>query len=190
MIKLLPCRFNSVWDSLACLLSKGVLKWGFLCICVTSFFAVCIFGNFGNYISYEGHPSFRSDHNLKNVRKWSNNWDKVFCFLGHWIWISCGKFSLLQTEYLSSAISVLTNSPKTSHITKRDILQLNFPYSDKEYQKKAVVLISALFGTLYHADSRRVFWKRSFRNIYLITSLAVRNLRNTSAMMIILILEI
>ena len=43
---------------------------------------------------------------------------------------------------------MLTNSRKISHITNRDIFQINFIYSDQKYDKSAVVSISAVFGTL------------------------------------------
>ena len=33
---------------------------------------------------------------------------------------------------MSSAISVLTNTPETLNIRKRDIFQFNFPQSDEE----------------------------------------------------------
>ena len=58
------------------------------------------------------------------------NVEKVFCFLDNWFWIGCGKFSLLQTEYLPSAVNVLANSPKLLDITKRDIFQPSFPQSN------------------------------------------------------------
>ena len=39
--------------------------------------------------------------------------------------------SLLQTEYLSSEVIVLTDSSEILHITKRDFFQLNFLHSDQ-----------------------------------------------------------
>ena len=53
--------------------------------------------------------------------------------------------------------NVLTNRPKTSDITKRDMFQLNFSQSDEKYDKNAVARISAVFGTLQHVGSPRVF---------------------------------
>ena len=57
------------------------------------------------------------------------NSEKSFLFLRklHLNWYR--KFSLLRREDLFSAVNVLTNSPKNSDITKRDILQLSFPRS-------------------------------------------------------------
>ena len=40
--------------------------------------------------------------------------------------------SPLKTEYLSSAVNVLTKSPKILHITKTDFFKLNFVNSDQE----------------------------------------------------------
>ena len=51
------------------------------------------------------------------------NSENVFCFRDNSIGISCVKLSLLRREYLSSAVSVLTTSPKILHITKADFFQ-------------------------------------------------------------------
>ena len=64
---------------------------------------------------------------------------KIFSFLDNCIWNGCSKSSVLQREYLSSAVNVLTKCPKISHITKRDIFQVSFPQSDKKYDKSAVM---------------------------------------------------
>ena len=56
---------------------------------------------------------------------------------------------LLRREYLSSAVSVLTNTPKISDITKKDIFRLNFSDSDeKQYDEIAVVKFFGLFNML------------------------------------------
>ena len=54
------------------------------------------------------------------------NWEKAFSFPDNFIWIGSIKLSLLGTEYLSSAVNVLTNSLKILHITKTDFLRINF----------------------------------------------------------------
>ena len=84
---------------------------------------------------------------LKNwcrVQHISKKFRKTFCLLDNCIWSGCCSFSLLQRENLSSAISVLTNSPNISNIKKRDIFQLIFSRSDKS----AVVQISNVFNNL------------------------------------------
>ena len=74
---------------------------------------------------------------------------KFFCFLNNCISIVCdSKFSLLQRQYSSSAVNVLTNSPKSLYITNRDILQLYLPHSYEKYDKSVVVQISQVFGAL------------------------------------------
>ena len=56
---------------------------------------------------------------------------------------------LLRREYLSSAVSVLTNTPKISDITKKDIFRLNLSDSDeKQYDEIAVVKFFGLFNML------------------------------------------
>ena len=59
---------------------------------------------------------------FKNAQK---NWEKVFCFWDNSAWTGGIKFSLLRTEYLSSAVNVLTNSLKILHITNRDLFRPN-----------------------------------------------------------------
>ena len=74
---------------------------------------------------------------------------KFFCFLDNCIsivWSS--KFSLLQRQYSSSAVNVLTNSPMSLYITNRDKFQLYLPQSYEKYDKSAVVQISQVFGAL------------------------------------------
>ena len=44
----------------------------------------------------------------------AKNPEKIFCFLGNSIWIGWRKFSLLQREYVLSAVIMSTNSPKIS----------------------------------------------------------------------------
>ena len=69
-------------------------------------------------------------------------------FLDKYIWIYCGKFSVLWKEYLSSAFSVLANSPKISATTKSDVFWLNFLRVLKQKGKRVVVQISVVFETV------------------------------------------
>ena len=57
---------------------------------------------------------------------------KVFSFWNKCIWNGCGKFSLLWREYLSSIVNVLTNSPKISDLTKREVSQLALSQNDEQ----------------------------------------------------------
>ena len=58
----------------------------------------------------------------KNLKKFS-------CFLDNCICTCCSKISQLQSEDLLSAVNVLKNSRKISHITKRDIFKLHFTHT-------------------------------------------------------------
>ena len=54
----------------------------------------------------------------------------MFCVLDICVLTACCKFSLLQREYVSSAVNVLTNSSKILDINKGDIFKLYLPQSD------------------------------------------------------------
>ena len=60
----------------------------------------------------------------------------------------CCKFYPLRRKYLSSAVNVLTNSPKTSDIPKRDIFSSIFVRRIKKSDQSAVMQISAAFERL------------------------------------------
>ena len=72
------------------------------------------------------HSKFNLD--FKNAAK---NCQKVFCFSDNCIWIGTVKLPLLRRGYFSSAANVLTCSPKSLHVNKRDFFQLNFLGSDR-----------------------------------------------------------
>ena len=65
-------------------------------------------------------------------------------------------FNWLHILTITKRIIVI-DSPKISHMTKRDIFQLNFSRSDEKYDESAVVQILAVFGTLYGVDCQKVF---------------------------------
>ena len=54
-------------------------------------------------------------------KKLSKKLREFFVFLETYLWIGCGKSSLLQTVYLLLAVHVLTVSPKIWHIIERHI---------------------------------------------------------------------
>ena len=62
--------------------------------------------------------------------------ERIFVFLHNCIWVHCSKSSLLWREYLSSAVSVQTNSPKISDLTKRDVFPLNPSLDDHTIESK------------------------------------------------------
>ena len=55
---------------------------------------------------------------------------KLFVFEINPVGIGCVKLSLLRREYLSSAVSVLTNTYKALHLTKTDFFRLNYLQND------------------------------------------------------------
>ena len=59
---------------------------------------------------------------------------KYFSFLDNFIWIGCGKLSLLQRKYFPSGINVLTNGVKISDLSKADFFQLQFIQNDEQRQ--------------------------------------------------------
>ena len=73
---------------------------------------------------------------------------KKISFQGHWIWSGGGKFSQSQTGYWSSAVNVLTNTPKISHTDKGDIFEIISLQKDEKYDKKIIIDILQVFGTL------------------------------------------
>ena len=118
--------FNGVSARLPCYLLKNPLKLDFWDIYVTTYFEVHKFKNTSAmrviFTSFKIKCKFpqRKKKRRKSFRLWDN------C-----ISICCYKLSLLRREYLSSAVNVLTNSPKILHITMRDFFQLKCLYSDQ-----------------------------------------------------------
>ena len=109
----------------------------------------------------------------------------VFRFLDNCIWIGSGRFSQFRKENLSLTVSVLTNAPKISHITKGDICWISFTHSGRE-----------LWWNCCHTDFTGVCnpltcWlskdilKQGFLDISLTTSLAVLNSGNILVMTVI-----
>ena len=73
---------------------------------------------------------------------------KKISFKVHCIWNGGGKFSQSQTGYLSLAVNVLTNTPKISHTDKGDIFEIISLQKDEKYDKKIIIDILQVFGTL------------------------------------------
>ena len=118
---------NSVWARLPCCLSKGSLKRGYLEIYL---------------IMFLGERNFKKTSTLRVIcfffkcskfkvdfTNAERNGDNVCCFCDNSICIGCVILSLLGGEYLSSTVSVLTNSRKILYSTKRGYFQLNYLHS-------------------------------------------------------------
>ena len=94
--------------------------------------------------------------------------------------VGCVKFSLLRTEYLWFAVSVLTNSPKRFYITEKTFFQLKFFTVIIESDKGSVLQISTVtVCDRLQCVFSKSFLKREFLDIYLKTSFGVRNFWNT-----------
>ena len=122
------------------------------------------------------------DIDLKNAQR---NWQKGFCFWGNSVWIGCIKLSLLRTEYLSSAVNVLTDSLKILHVTKRDLFQLIYLHIHQWLWWRWCPWDGIRVSTLLPCCLLRCPLKRDFLDIYLITSFGVRNFGNEYAKRVI-----
>ena len=100
---------------------------------------------------------------------------KKFVFLDNCIWIGLVKLPLLGREYLSSAVTVLTNKPKILYITKRDIFELNFLHSDyKIWTRCCREDLNSVLDCLQCCLLKSLL-KREFLDIFLTTSFGVYN---------------
>ena len=115
------------------------------------------------YISFVGHAFFEIVENWMYILKTrKNNWQKVFCLWDNCIWRCCNKLCLLRREYLSSAVNVLTNSPNSFHITKRDFYNWIYFTVINNFGKGTVVQISKVFRPVHHVTFRRILWNGIF----------------------------
>ena len=88
--------------------------------------------------------------------------EKIFRFWRKIIWIGRFKFSQSWTEYLPSAVNVLATTPKIPPNTRGDTFRINFPENDEKHDKRALMEIWQVFGTLSYVDCQSVFWKSAF----------------------------
>ena len=129
MVKVLSFRFEQCLGPYTMLLVEGSSERGLFTHISNIVFRSPLVQK---YISYECHFFFENVQNwiwVSKMRK--QNGEKVFCFWDIWIWTCYIKLFLLSREYLSSAVNLLTNSPKILYITKRDFFQLSCLHSDQ-----------------------------------------------------------
>ena len=89
-----------------------------------------------------------------------------FSFWNNCIWRCCNKLSLSRRRYLSSAVNVLTNSPKILHITRKTFSNWIALTVISKYGKGAVVQNSTVFRPASHVTCPRVHTKtRLFRHL-------------------------
>ena len=114
---------------------------------------------------------------------------QILSFWDNCIWIGCLTLSLLRREYLSSAVSVLTNSVKTIHITSRDFFELNCLHSDQSIWKGFCRLdFNSVWARLRRCFSKGPL-KRFILSIYLTRFFWVRKIGTTSALRVIFLFE-
>ena len=63
----------------------------------------------------------------------------------------------MRREYLSSAVNLLTMSPKISNLNKADFHHFHLYPIDGAIDTSDAVLISAVFATRDHVDCRKMF---------------------------------
>ena len=98
-------------------LSKGALKGGHLNICLTIFFLQSVISEIHRLWESSFFPKrLKFDADFKDGDKIQQN---VFTFLDKCIRIIFCNFQILQREYLSPAVIVLTKSRKSSNINKK-----------------------------------------------------------------------
>ena len=122
-------HLNSVWSCLPCCFPKGLQKWDFLDIYLTTVFRV---RNFKNTSAIRVIFFFETFQNFIYIPKMSKkSWEKVFPFKDNCISIGYLKLSLLRRKYFWSAVNVLKNCPEILHITKRNLFEFNWLQSDQ-----------------------------------------------------------
>ena len=133
---------------------EGSYKRDFLQMSLTTSFPVRNFDNTSTFRVHSFLPKFsKFDLHLNNAARNSEN---AFWSLHKCIWIVYVKLTLLRRKYLSLVVNVLTDSTKILHITKRNFFQLNFFTVVNKDCEGAVVQISTVFGTVYHAACWRI----------------------------------
>ena len=131
MIKVLWWRFRQCFGSFNMLSVKGCSEMGLFKIDLGTSFTL------GTFQNIKAMRAFFCSKYLKTLvfKKIAKKWEKAISFSDNYNWIGCKRSSLVQRKYLPWAFNVLTNSAKSSHVSNRDIFQLQFPESDKKYDK-------------------------------------------------------
>ena len=105
---------------------------------------------------------------FKNGEK---NWEKVFCCWGNCIWIDIVKLCLLRAGYFSSAVNVLTSSPKIFHIKNIVFFQLNWLCNDHSMWERCCGVDFISGWALLPCYLSKGPLKQDFWDIYMTTAL-------------------
>ena len=121
--------------------------------------------SFRKYISFEG-PLFFSKCSKFDVdfRYTAEKLEKIFRFLENYRWIACHKFFLIRGQYLSSAVHLLTKTPRILDPLRWTFSNSIFSKVMKQFDVTAVVQVFRLFNllTVARCSKTRVFRHLSY----------------------------
>ena len=113
-------------------------------------------------MTYEGYLFKNVQHLISISYMQQKIQENFFCFLANCSRIGCGKYFLLQREYYSSVVNVLTNTPAISDTLRWIFSNSIFAKVMKKYDGSAMVQIFRLFNTFIVA---RCSETRFFRHV-------------------------
>ena len=133
-----------VWDTLTWWLPKGVLKQRFLESDLTQSFTLFNFGNTLAMTIIFSSKCLKIDVNSRNGTKTSENVSQI---LDNSIWNGRGRFSQFRRGYSPSTI-IVSATPLKFQKSQRDTFRKTISFRVmKNYNKKALMKISQVFGT-------------------------------------------
>ena len=111
---------------------------------------------FRKYIRYERHLFLKMFEILCRFEKRRKNWENMFCFWTKCIRLACIQFSLLITEYLPQAVTVLRKGVKNFHVSKSDLFNSSTFTVITQDDKGALIKIESVLRPVYHVACRGV----------------------------------
>ena len=96
------------------------------------------------------------------IQKTQKKLRKNFFFRDKCIWIVCINLSVLISEYLSQAVTLLTKGLKNFHVPKSDVCNsITFTVITQD-DKDALIKIESVFRQVYHVPCWEVLSNGSF----------------------------
>ena len=118
---------------------------------------------FENYINDVAHIFFWKcsifDVDFRYAPK---NWEIFSCFLDNCTWTECGKFFLLRGEKVSSAVSMITNTPRISNTLRPTFSKSTFANGMKQYDGRSAAEVFRHYNML---TVRRCSKTKLFRHL-------------------------
>ena len=90
------------------------------------------------------------------------NWEVFSCFLYNCTWTECGKFFLLRGEKVSSAVSVITSTPRISNTPRPTFSNSTFANGMKKYDGRSAAKFFRHYNML---TVRRCSRRKLFRHL-------------------------